>query len=97
MTDDQHANCVLVDETKQDSVRETIYETAANTMLDNGVLCGIRTNSCDGRMGLRLKLVTESSALLIVVCDGVIEIGYGERVIFNRHSDAPPVRSRNSA
>jgi hypothetical protein len=102
MADDQHANCVFANDAKQDSVWETVHERTAHTALDNGVLgWGVLgwtyASSFDGRIDLGPKLVTEPSALLVVVHDGVIEIGYGERVILNPHSEPPPVRRTNSA
>ncbi len=50
-------------------------------------------------MGIHLgpKLLTKASTLLVVVHDSVMEIGYGERVIFNSHSETPAVRRKNSA
>ena len=97
MADDQHAQQVFTDDAKQDSVGETVYETTARAMRDDGVLRGIGANSLDGRVDLGPKPIAEPSALPIQVCDGVVEIGYGERVIFNLHSDAPPVRRTNLA
>ena len=97
MADHQHADCVFANDAKQDSVWETVHETTAHTALDNGVLGWTCASSFDGRIDLGPKLVTEPSALLVVVHDGVIEIGYGERVILNPHSEPPPVRRKNSA
>jgi len=97
MADDQHADCVFANDAKQDSVWETVHETTAHTALDNGVLGWTCANSFDGCIDLGPKLVTEPSALLVVVHDGVIELGYGERMILNLHSETPPVRRKNSA
>ena len=97
MADDQYADRLFVNEVKQDRVWKTVHETPANTLLDNGILEGICTNARDGRIYLKSKLITEASTLLVVVRDGIIEIGYGERVIFNLHSETPPVRHKNSA
>jgi hypothetical protein len=97
MADDQYADRLFVNEAKQDRVWKTVHKTPANTVLDNGILGGICTNACDGRIYLGPELVTEASTLLVVVRDGIIEIGYGERVILNLHSEASPVRRKNSA
>jgi hypothetical protein len=35
--------------------------------------------------------------LSVVIEYSSVEIGYGERVILNNHSDVPPVRRKNSA
>jgi hypothetical protein len=69
----------------------------AHTALDNGVLGWTCGSSFDGRIDLGPKLVTEPSALLVVVDGGVIELGYGERIILNPHSETPPVRRKKSA
>jgi hypothetical protein len=74
-----------------------VHETAANTVLDDSVLGGTCANARNGGIDLRPKLLTEASALRVVVRDSIIEIGYGERVILNPHSETPPVRRKNSA
>lgn len=71
VADDQHAEYVVTDDAKQDSVWKAVDKATAYSVLDNGVLRG--------------------------KCDRVIEIGYGERVILNPLSEAPPVRRKNSA
>ena len=73
MADDQHADCVFANDAKQDSVWETVHETTAHTALDNDVLRWTCASSFDGCIDLGPKLVTEPSALLVVVHDGVIE------------------------
>ena len=97
VANDQHADCVFTSDAKQDSVWETVRETPAHTTLDNGVLQWTCANSIDGCIDFGPKLITEPSALLVVVHDGVIEFGYGERMILNPHSETPPVRRKNSA
>jgi hypothetical protein len=97
MADDQYADRLFVNEAKQDRVWKTVHETPANTVLYNGILRGICTNARDGRIYLGPKLLTKASTLLVVVRDSIIEVGYGERVILNLHSEAPSVRRKNSA
>lgn len=97
MADDQYADRFFVYEAKQNRVWKAVHETPANTMLNNDILGGICTNVRDGRIHLGSKLLTETTPLLVVVRDGIIEIGYGERVILNLHSESPPVRRKNSA
>lgn len=97
VADNQHAEHIVSDNTKQDRVWKAVYKATANSVLDNRVLRRICTNTLDGGVDLDAKFVTESGTLLVVVCDRVIEIGCGEWVILNPHSVEPPVRRKNSA
>ena len=97
MADDQHAQQVVTNDAKQDSVGKTVHETTAYAMRHDWVVRGIGANSFDCRVDPGPKLVTEPSPLLIQVGNGVVEIVYGERVIFNLHPDSPPVRRTNLA
>lgn len=97
MADDEYSDRLFINAAKHDGVWKTVHETPANTVLDNGILRGTFTNASDGRIYFGPKLITEANTLLVVVSDGIIEIGYGERVISDLHSKALLVRRRNSA
>lgn len=74
-----------------------MHETTADIAFDNRELKRIRANSLNRGMGFDAKLITEAGTLPVVIGYISVEIGCGERVILNNHSDVPPVRRRNSA
>jgi hypothetical protein len=97
MPDNQDSDRVVVNQPKDDGEWKTVHETAANAVLDYGVSGRINTNTLNGGIDLGSKLVTETVALLIVKSNGLVEIGYGKRMVLKPHSVAPPVRRKNSA
>jgi len=74
MADDQDADRIFVNQTKQNRIRETMRETPAYTMLDDRILQGIGKNTLDGRIYLRSKLVAEAGTLPVVVRHSIVEL-----------------------
>src|SRR5680860_19621 len=95
MPDDQYSNHFVVNKAKQNRVWETLNKRAANATFDDRIPKRVGQNSRNGRVDFGSKLVAEASTVLVIECDGVIEIGCSERLILNPHSGSPPVRRKN--
>lgn len=72
VADNQHADRVF-DPTVQHRVGEAVHEATPDVVLDNRIQRGVGENTCNGREHLGPKLFAETSALLVVEDDCVIE------------------------
>lgn len=97
VAEDQHADQVIAYDAEQNGVGETMHETTPYSIRDNCELRWTCVNLFNRRMNFNAEVIAEPGALLVVVHDGVIEVGYGVRVKLKPHSRLPPVRCRNSA
>ena len=67
MANNQYANRLIVDDTKQYGIWKPAHETATDVAFDNRKLIRIEANSVNSRVDCGAKLVTETGTLSVVI------------------------------